>query len=52
MDLMTQLKGSFGIITNPDVITYLLRGVAFTALWSALSSVFCATIAGMVWSVS
>ena len=30
MDLMTQLKGSFGIITNPEVLIYLLRGVAFT----------------------
>lgn len=29
-DMMTDLKGSFGILANPDVMNYLLKGLAFT----------------------
>ena len=29
-DFMTDLQGSFGILKNPDVMNYLLKGLAFT----------------------
>ena len=29
-DFLADLKGSFGIIANPDVLEYLLTGLAFT----------------------
>ena len=50
MDLMTQLKGSFGIITNPDVITYLLRGVAFT-LGISLIAILCSIVVGSIFGL-
>ena len=39
-DFWTDLRGSFGIITNPDVLSYLLTGLAFTLGISLIAIVF------------
>lgn len=45
MDMISQLEGSFKIISNPDVISYLLRGVAFT-LGISLIAILCSIVIG------
>ena len=37
---LEELKGSFGILANPDVISYLMRGLMFTLIISVIAIVF------------
>lgn len=46
-DFMTDLKGSFGILANPDVMSYLLKGLAFT-LGISLITILLSVVIGAV----
>lgn len=46
-DFMTQLQGSFGILKNPDVLSYLLKGLAFT-LGISLVTIILSLVIGAV----
>ena len=37
---LEDLKGSFGILSNADVMSYLLRGLMFTLVISVIAIVF------------
>ena len=37
---MEQLKGCFAMITNPAVLAYILKGVAFTVIISVVAVLF------------
>lgn len=45
---MTDLKGSFGILANPDVMTYLLKGLAFTLGISLITIIVSLIIGAML----
>ena len=41
---LEDLKGSFGILSNEDVMSYLLRGLMFTLVISVIAIVFLSLI--------